>query len=74
MDRPLHDPDAGVVMADSHATYRARKGTTRAHFDEKLLLLRDRMTTRTGSAFADKRHAFMVEFLAHFDAEWDGLA
>jgi uncharacterized protein len=72
MGRPIHDPDGGVVMAGSHAAYRARKGATRAHFDEKLLLLRDRMTTRTGRALADERHAFMTAFLAHFDAEWAG--
>ncbi len=30
------------------------------------------MNTKTGKNIAQKRHDFMVTFLSHFYAEWDG--
>ena len=73
-NRQLHDPDATVELHDTPDAYRAGRGGTLNHFYEKLLLLRDRMHTRTGRAIADQRHAYMQEFVARFLAEWDGLA
>lgn len=69
--RPLYDPE---VPAETHATpesYRNNLGTTVNHFHEKLLLLRDRLHTDTARQIADRRHGFMVQFLAQFHAEWD---
>ena len=48
------------------------KGSSIQHFYDKLLLLKDRMTTETGRKLAVERDAFMRAFLDQFYAEWDG--
>jgi uncharacterized protein len=72
-NRAIHDPDMTLNLATSKDSYRNTKGTTINHFYEKLLLLRDRMTTTTGRRIAEGRHQAMVDFLDRFDSEWDGL-
>ena len=44
------------------------------HFPEKLLKLKELMRTAAGRAAAEGRHAFMLQFLQQFDAEWRGQA
>ena len=70
--RALYDP---AIPAQSHATFEAYKknaGPTINHFYEKLLLLKDRMTTSTGRWLAAERHAYLEVFLEEFLAEWSG--
>ncbi|MER3523931.1 MAG: phosphohydrolase [Ignavibacteria bacterium] len=70
--REIHNP---AVLPVYHATFEQYKngsGTTINHFFEKLLLLKDTMNTATARAIAERRHAFMEEFLREFYAEWDG--
>lgn len=70
--RPMHDPN---ISAEQHATFEAYKnsnGPTINHFYEKLLLLKDRMFTKTGKELAQRRHEVMENFLEEFLAEWDG--
>jgi uncharacterized protein len=43
-----------------------------AHFDDKLLLLKDLMNTATGSAIAEQRHAVLHNYKQQFLAEWNG--
>ena len=52
--------------------YKNSTAPTINHFYEKLILLKDRMNTKTGVEIADKRHDIMIEFLDDFLEEWDG--
>jgi uncharacterized protein len=69
--RPIHEPAQDPVRHRTAAEYYAATGTTINHFEEKLLLLRDRLTTATGRELGKHRHEFMVTFLERFHAEWD---
>lgn len=70
--QPLHDP---AIPPEPHASFDAYKrsgGTTINHFYEKLLLLAERMNTRTGKRLATERQRYMERFLDQFLAEWEG--
>lgn len=69
--RPMHDPRVPVLFAESADGYRGHKGTTLNHFEEKLLLLRDRMNTASGKEMAEARHRFLEDFQQQFMAEWE---
>lgn len=71
--RPLHDPDTPAEEHASAQAYRANVGTTINHFQEKLLLIRDRLHTDSARRLAEQRHDFMVRFLEQFHDEWDGI-
>ena len=62
--RVMYDPDCKLHIKD--------KGDTISHFYEKLLLLKDRMNTKTGYEKAQNRHRVMEEFLENFHSEWNG--
>lgn len=69
---PMHDPNVPPLLHGTKEEYRSRQSTTINHFYEKLLLLKDRMKTATGRAIAEDRHAYMVEFVARFNDEFEG--
>ena len=56
----------------SKEEYKNSEAPTINHFYEKLLLLKDKMNTKTGKEIAIQRHHFMESFLSQFYAEWDG--
>ena len=70
---PMHDPAMPPRVGMTAEEYRAHLGTSVNHFHEKLLHLRDLMNTPTARRLAEARHQYMVEFLARFEAEWQGL-
>jgi len=71
-NRPLHNPSIQPNLNMSKEEYKNSESPTLNHFYEKLLLLKDKMNTETGKEIAQKRHNFMITFLAQFYAEWDG--
>ena len=71
-NRKLFDPSIKVNLDMTKEEYKASTAPTINHFYEKLLLLKDRMNTKTGKKIAQERHKYMEQFLDQFYAEWDG--
>ncbi|WP_103072691.1 HD domain-containing protein [Aquimarina sediminis] len=71
-NRELYNPDIAPNLAMSKEEYKSSTSPTINHFYEKLLLLKDRMNTQTGSELAIVRHQFMEQFLEQFYKEWEG--
>lgn len=73
-NRALYDPSIPPQMDMTIEEYRNSTAPTINHFYEKLLLLKDRMHTKTAKKIAEKRHDFMIQFLEQFYQEWEGKA
>lgn len=71
-NRALYNPDIKPNLNMSKEEYKNSSAPTINHFYEKLLLLKDRMNTKTGKKIAEKRHTYMKYFLDQFYAEWNG--
>lgn len=71
-NRAMFDPAIKPNLNMTKSEYKNSTAPTINHFYEKLLLLKDRMNTKTGIALAKERHRFMEQFLEQFYAEWDG--
>ena len=71
-NRLLYNPDIAPNLHMSKEEYKNSETPTINHFYEKLLLLKDKMNTKTGKEIATERHRFMESFLSQFYAEWDG--
>ncbi|MGJ8591344.1 MAG: HD domain-containing protein [Aquaticitalea sp.] len=72
-NRKLYDPSIEPNLNMTKEEYKASNDPTINHFYEKLLLLKDRMNTKTGRKIAEKRHQFMELYLNQFYDEWNGL-
>lgn len=57
----------------THHNIMAADETPIHHFAAKLLLLRDLLLTETGKDLGAKRHRFMVQFLARYGREMEGI-
>ena len=62
----IYDPKIKPRLHSSFSAYKKARTTSINHFHEKLLLLKDRMNTKTGKKLAKRRHAFMECFLEEF--------
>jgi uncharacterized protein len=71
-NRPIHNPNQKPILHRTKAEYLKSGGPTINHFYEKLLLLKDRMNTKTARKIAEKRHRFMEAYLDRFFMEWEG--
>ncbi len=69
--RVIYDPTCKPIDHQTTENY-LNSGTTINHFYEKLLLLKDRMSTPTGRTMAERRHQFMEAYLQRFYEEWEG--
>ena len=71
-NRKIFDPSIKPNMNMTKEEYKKSTAPTINHFYEKLLLLSDKMNTKTGKRIAKQRHQFMEQYLDQFYAEWDG--
>ena len=71
-NRPLYLPNVAPNLNMTKEEYKNSESPTLNHFYEKLLLLKDKMNTKTGKLIAQERHKFMELFLSQFYAEWEG--
>jgi uncharacterized protein len=70
--RSLYDPEIEPKLKMTREEYKNSTSPTINHFYEKLLLLKNKMNTKTGRKLADNRHHFMESYLKQFYAEWNG--
>lgn len=66
---PMYIPEKKPVFHTSFAQYKKNSESTINHFYEKLLLLKDRMHTKSARKIAQKRHKFMELYLKEFFKE-----
>lgn len=71
-NRTLYNPGIAPNLNMSKEEYKNSDSPTLNHFYEKLLLLKDKMNTKTGKKIALERHQYMENFLSQFYAEWEG--
>lgn len=69
--RPIYLPQIKPELHNDFESYKKGTAPTINHFYEKLLLLKNRLNTRTAIEMAEKRHIFMEEFLEQFFLEWN---
>lgn len=63
---PLFDPNLEMEEVKNEQEYRLKSRNAIAHFDEKLLRLKDYFVTTKGKAMAEIRHQTMVNYLEAF--------
>jgi len=68
--REIYNPEIKPKLHKSFKEYKDSKGTSINHFYEKLLLLKDRLNTKTAKKIAQKRHRFLENYLKQFFEEW----
>ncbi len=68
----MFDPDVKPTLHSSFEQYKSMsmKQSAINNFYEKLLLLKDRMYTKTGKKIATHRHTVIEKFLREFHDEW----
>jgi uncharacterized protein len=71
-NRELYNPDISPNPNLTKEEYKKSTAPTINHFYEKLLLLKNKMNTRTGKKLAEKRHNYMRNYLEQFYREWNG--
>lgn len=71
-NRTIYNPEIKPNLTMSKEAYKKSEAPTINHFYEKLLLLKDKMNTKTGKKIAEERHLFMENFLEQFYSEWEG--
>jgi uncharacterized protein len=71
-NRELYNPDIAPDLEMTKESYKKSSAPTINHFYEKLLLLKNKMNTKTGRLMAEQRDQFMLSFLEQFYQEWEG--
>ncbi|OOQ59099.1 HD domain-containing protein [Mucilaginibacter pedocola] len=68
-NREIYNPEIKPNLNMTKEEYKNTVAPTINHFYEKLLLLKDKMNTRTGKYMAQQRHDFMLVYLEQFYSE-----
>jgi uncharacterized protein len=71
--RPIYDPRIKPKLHKNFEEYKKSSNPSINHFYEKILLLKDKMQTKTGRKMAIHRDKFLRTFLKEFFDEWNGL-
>jgi len=69
--REIFNPDIKPKLHKSFREYRSNKNTSINHFYEKLLILKNRLNTKTAKKIAQSRHKFLENYLKEFFKEWE---
>lgn len=69
--RPFYEPNLGPSLHSDFDAYSSDKSHTLNHFYEKLLLIKDRLRTKTAQDIGAERHQIMAAFVADFLNEWN---
>ncbi len=72
--RPIYLPEIKPELHDNFESYKKTTAPTINHFYEKLLLLKNRLNTKTAIEIAKNRHTFMETFLEQFFKEWESAS
>lgn len=70
-NRSFYEPDLGPSLHSDFESYSSDKSHTLNHFYEKLLLIKDRLRTKTAQKIGEERHQIMAAFVADFLKEWN---
>ncbi|MFY9154015.1 MAG: HD domain-containing protein [Prolixibacteraceae bacterium] len=70
-NRLIYDPSVPPVIHEDFEVYKKSTDPTINHFYEKLLLLKERLNTRSAKEIAKVRHRFMEDYLQQFFDEWE---
>ena len=70
-NRPIYEPNSTPTLHTTFEEYSSSNSHTINHFYEKLLLLKDRLHTKTAIEIGNERHQFMEDFLKQFYNEWN---
>jgi uncharacterized protein len=65
----MYVPTIKPQSFDTEVEYRQLKSTSFNHISEKLLKLKDCLYTKAAIALAEKRHDFLLQFVAQFEVE-----
>lgn len=68
--REIYNPEIKPALHKNFLQYSQSRSPSVNHFYEKLLLLKDRMNTKTARVMAVKRHKYMETYLKIFFQEW----
>ena len=68
----IYNPNIKPNLNMSKEEYKKSNAPALNHFYEKLLLLKERMNTKTGRKMAEHRHKYMEEYLEEFYKEFEG--
>ncbi len=72
IQRPIHITGKQPILHQSAEAYEKDDSTSINHFYEKILLLKDRLNTKTAKKIAEHRHQYVEDFLKEFFAEREG--